>query len=161
METLVKEVSLLSEDLVKKCIEKNQKIVFAESMTGGLLASLVTSIPDASKVLKESFVVYSNEAKVKILNCKRKTIDQYSVYSKEIIEEMLEGLLSLSNASIRVAVSGIAGPKSYHDVQVGTVYIGIYIGDQKLIFKKKFQGDRQTIQYKTCIFIFKTIMNNI
>ncbi|MFP4478549.1 MAG: CinA family protein [Candidatus Izemoplasmatales bacterium] len=161
MKSLVENVNLLAKELVHKCIEKQFTIVFAESMTGGLLANLVTSVPDASKVLSESFVVYSEEAKEKILHCKKETINQYSVYSQQVIIEMIEGLKTLSNAHILVSVSGIAGPKTYKDIDIGSVYMGIEICGKQMVFKEKFQGSRQEITYKTCEFIFKKIISNI
>ncbi|MDA3932285.1 MAG: CinA family protein [Tenericutes bacterium] len=161
MKPIIEEVHLLAKDIVERCIKKKLKIVFAESMTGGLLASLVTSVPDASKVISESVVVYSEDAKINILNCKKETLDKCSVYSDEVIQEMLDGLKALSNSDIFVAVSGIAGPKTYNDLDVGTVYIGIDIFNKRLIFKEKFTGDRLMIRYKTSKFIFNTIINNI
>lgn len=161
MESLIENVNLLAKDLVHLCIKKNLKIVFAESMTGGLLANLVTSVPDASKVLSESFVVYSEDAKVNILNCKKETINTYTVYSEEVIGEMLDGLKEWSNADILVTVSGIAGPKTYEDIDIGTVYIGISIKGKRMIYKEKFNGNRQTIVYKTGEFILNTIISNI
>jgi len=160
MKSLIEKVEGLAKDLVEACIQKQLKIVFAESMTGGLLASLVTSIPDASKMLSESFVVYSEQAKINILNCKRDTIDKHSVYSKDVIIEMLEGLKTISKADILVAVSGIAGPKTYNDLEVGTVYMGIEIHGKRHIYKEVFHGNRKTITYKTSQYIFNTIINN-
>lgn len=154
-------VNQLAKDLVVLCRENGLKISFAESMTGGLLVSQITRIENASKILEESFVVYSNEAKKRILSCKEETIQKYSVYSKEIVCEMLEGLKSLSQAHIKVAVSGIAGPKTYDKFQVGQVFIGIEIKNERFTFDKHYSGDREDIQWKTAEFIFEFILNQI
>jgi len=148
----------LSYQLVQLLIKKNLKISFAESMTGGLFASELTRIEDASKVFKESFVVYSDQAKIDVLKCKKTTIDQYTVYSKQVIEEMLLGLRKQSEADILVAVSGIAGPRTYHGLVIGTVYIGIDYQGQIINEKHHFNGDRQEIRYQTLIFTFNKLI---
>jgi nicotinamide-nucleotide amidase len=153
-----KESQALAKRLVNNLIEKQQTIVFGESMTGGLLASLITGVEDASKVLKESFVVYSDLAKIKYLHCKPSTIERHSVYSEEIIEEMIHGLSIESNADILVAVSGIAGPKSYQDLLVGTVFIGIQKEDHINLYQEHFKGDREDIRYQTAIYIFEKLL---
>jgi nicotinamide-nucleotide amidase len=153
-----KESQVLAKKLVNKLIDEDQTIVFGESMTGGLLASLVTGVEDASKVLKESFVVYADLAKIKFLHCKPSTIEEHSVYSDEIIEEMIHGLSIESNAHIRVAVSGIAGPKSFQDLTVGTVFIGIQREGVLNLYQEHFKGDRDDIRYQTAIFIFKNLL---
>ncbi|MGE4571963.1 MAG: CinA family protein [Candidatus Izemoplasmatales bacterium] len=152
------QVSDLSYQLVHLLIKKNLRISFAESITGGLFASELTRIEDASKVFHESFVVYSDQAKVNVLQCKKSTIDKYTVYSKQVIEEMLLGLRKQSEADILVAVSGIAGPRTYHDLDIGTVFIGIDYQGQIFNEKLHFSGDRQEIRYQTIIFTFNKII---
>jgi nicotinamide-nucleotide amidase len=153
-----KESQALASKLVKNLIKNNLTIAFGESMTGGLLASLITGVEDASMVLKESFVVYSDLAKIKYLHCKPSTIEEHSVYSHEIIEEMIHGLRIESNADVLVAVSGIAGPKSYQGLDVGTVYIGIQKDDRIEQYRQVFKGDRDAIRYQTAIFIFQNLL---
>lgn len=155
----VNRIKNLAEQVVGKLIKKGQTIAFAESMTGGLLASEITGVADASKVLKESFVVYADQAKIRLLHCQPSTIKRYSVYSFEVIKEMISGLSIESNADILVAVSGIAGPKTYNHIELGSVYIGIKFLDDLYLYKEKFNGDRQDVRYKTVEFIFDKILN--
>ena len=154
-------VNQLAKDLVVLCREKGMKISFAESMTGGLLVSQITRIENASKILEESFVVYSNQAKMRILSCKEETIKKHSVYSKEVVSEMIQGLNHFSQAHIKVSVSGIAGPKTYGDFKVGQVFIGIEINNELFTFKQHFNGDREEIQWKTTEFIFEYILSQL
>ena len=77
---------MYEKELVQLLKEKNYHISFAESITGGLCASTLINISGASDVIKESLIVYSNEAKIKYLNVNEKTIEKYNVVSKEVAE---------------------------------------------------------------------------
>ncbi|MFW5888809.1 MAG: CinA family protein [Bacillota bacterium] len=151
----------LSKDLVNSLKNKNLKIAFAESMTGGLLASEIIATADASKVIEESFVVYSNEAKQKILSCKKATIEKYSVYSFEVVREMVIGLKQISEADILVAVSGIAGPTADSDRKIGEVFLAIIINEKLYEDKINLTGTRNEIRYSCVKVIFTKILNLI
>ena len=137
----------LKRALVDYLTAKEKTITIAESCTGGLLASKITSVSGASKVLNGSMVTYSNEIKVKWLGVRKETIEKYGAVSKECVHEMLDGVQKAAEASIAVAISGIAGPTGgTEEKPVGTVYIGVLNGDSKVIEKFHFEGDRTFIQ---------------
>jgi len=148
----------LATKVIELCRISGNHLIAAESMTGGLLISELTNIPNASQVIDRSFIVYSDQAKEDILNVDQQLIQQYSVYSTEVVQAMLDGLTMKSNADIRVAISGIAGPTSYNHQPVGRVYIGIAYGEKTQLFIKQFSGTRLDIRQKTVIFIFETII---
>lgn len=157
-ENLRTEISLLANRIIGLATLKNKKISFAESMTGGLLASSLTNEPGASKIFEKSFIVYSDKAKIDLLDVETKTIKDYSVYSFETIEAMLEGLKDKTKSEILVAVSGVAGPNPDKNRNVGEVYVGFMI-DQKIeLFLKNFNGDRETIRLETVRFCFEHIL---
>ena len=120
------------EELVKVLIEKNMTIASAESCTGGLFASHIVDVPDASKVLNASVVTYSNDAKTKYANVNPDLIEKYGAVSEEVAMAMAEGISKETNANVGVSFSGVAGPTGgTPDKPVGTVCIGIYIdGDR-------------------------------
>lgn len=120
------------EELVKVLIEKNMTIASAESCTGGLFASHIVDVPDASKVLNASVVTYSNEAKTKYANVSPDLIEKYGAVSEEVAMAMAEGIAKETDANVGVSFSGVAGPTGgTPDKPVGTVCIGIYIdGDR-------------------------------
>lgn len=93
------------EEIVKYLINNNISIATMESCTGGLLASLITDIPGASNILKFSAVTYSSEYKIK-LGVKKDTIDKYSVYSKEVAQEMAYNIAIYSNSILGVGITG-------------------------------------------------------
>lgn len=140
--------------------EKKYTISFAESATGGLLASSIVDIPDASWVLAESLVTYSNEAKMKYLDVKKETIDKYNVVSIEVVKEMAIGLNKLTNSNVCVSVSGVAGPSGgTKEIPVGTICIGFYINGYEYQVKEVFSGTRNEVRIKTKEYIFKTLID--
>ena len=145
--------------LVKKLIRKKLKISFAESCTGGLLASSITSINGASKIFSLGFITYSNEAKIKILKVNKNIIKKYGAVSTENCKSMVINLSKISKANINVAVTGIAGPKGGTKKKpVGLVYIGIKKGNKILISKNIFRSkNRVSIQKLTVKKAFKIV----
>jgi len=120
------------------CKQKNVKIGFAESCTGGLISHKITSIPGSSAYFTGSFVVYSYEMKESLLGVKKETLDQYGAVSEETVIEMVDGGLRHSDADIIVAVSGIAGPGGgTPDKPVGTIWLAI--GNKNKTETKKLQ----------------------
>lgn len=120
------------------CVQKNVKIGFAESCTGGLISHKVTSIPGSSAYFTGSFVVYSYEMKESLLGVKKETLDQFGAVSEETVREMVQGGLQHSDADIMVAVSGIAGPGGgTPDKPVGTIWLAI--GNKNKTESKKLQ----------------------
>ena len=145
--------------LVKKLIKKKLKISFAESCTGGLLASSITSINGASKIFSLGFITYSNQAKIKILKVNKNIIKKYGAVSVENCKSMVINLSKISKANINVAVTGIAGPKGGTKKKpVGLVYIGIKKGNKILISKNIFRSkNRVSIQKLTVKKAFKIV----
>ena len=137
--------------LVKKLIKKKLKISFAESCTGGLLASSITSISGSSKIFNLGLVTYSNQAKIKFLKVNKNIIKKYGAVSHECCSAMVNNLSKISKANINVSITGIAGPKGGTKLKpVGLVYIGIKRGNKIQIFKYLFKNKkRSSIQKST------------
>ena len=138
--------------LIRILTKKKLKISFAESCTGGLLASTITSISGASKVFNLGLVTYSNQAKIKILKVNKNIIKKYGAVSHECCSmQWSKNLSKISKANINVSITGIAGPKGgTKQKPVGLVYIGIKKGNKisvnKCLFKSK---KRSSIQKAT------------
>lgn len=131
-------------------LEKELRIGFCESCTGGLIASRFTAIPGASEVFDRGIVTYSNEAKMDELSVKSSTLTNYGAVSKETALEMSQGLLKKSNVDIALSVTGIAGPDGgSNEKPVGLVYIGISTKRESFFIEKKLFGSRTSIQNKT------------
>ena len=141
----------ITQKLIKKLIRKGLKISFAESCTGGLLSSTITSINGSSRVFEMGFITYSNESKTKLLGVSKKTISQFGAVSSETCLSMVNNLSKISKSDINISITGIAGPKGGTKLKpVGLVYIGIKKG-KKVIIKKNFfkKANRLSIQKMT------------
>lgn len=118
--------------LVNKLIINNLHISCAESCTGGLLTSSIVSIPNASKILNESFITYSNQSKINILKVNEKTIERYGVVSENVVSEMVHGLEEITKSEINVAISGITGPTGETEIKpIGMVCFGFKIFEKE------------------------------
>lgn len=124
--------------IVKQLKKSNKTITFAESCTGGLLASQICQISGASEVFKGSFVTYSDEIKNKWLGVDNEILKTKTAVSKECVESMLKGAIKNANANFALAVSGYAGPSGGDENNpVGTIFIGA-IDDKENILVEKF-----------------------
>ena len=137
--------------LVKKLNINKLNISFAESCTGGMLASKITSISGASKVFGLGLVTYSNQAKISVLKVNKNIIKKYGAVSPECCEAMVKNLAKISKAQINVSITGIAGPNGGTKTKpVGLVYIGVKNKNKILITKNIFkQKSRKAIQNAT------------
>ena len=120
------------EELVSLLIEKQMTIASAESCTGGLFASHIVDVPDASRVLNASVVTYSNASKVKYAKVSYDTIEKFGAVSEQVAGEMAEGIAEETSANVGISFSGVAGPSGGNSKKpIGTVCVGCYI-DGKL-----------------------------
>ena len=128
---------------VKELIKKGITISFAESITGGLLASTVTDFSGSSIILSESYVVYSNQAKQKILGLLKSFFDNHSVYSTACVQEMTTKLREKTSTDVCIASSGVAGPEGgSKENPVGTVYYDIFYNKKHYPNKIQIHGTR-------------------
>ena len=153
-------MKILANKLVKKLIKRKLKISFAESCTGGMLSSAVTSISGSSKVFDLGLIIYSNKAKINVLKVPKKIISKYGAVSNECCLSMVKNLSKISKANISVSITGVAGPNGGTKLKpVGLVYIGIKKGKnitvQRNLFKSK---NRILIQKATTLKVLKTIL---
>lgn len=140
--------------LVDKLKELNYTISFAESCTGGLLASTIINVSGSSSVIKESYVTYSEEAKMKILGVNKNTLEKYTVYSKEVALEMAKGLKKISNSNVCVSVTGIAES----DKNECCCYYCMIINDEIIVKKYITSGTRNVVRSNYAIHILGEIL---
>lgn len=107
-------------------LKKSMTISVAESCTGGLISSRLTDIAGSSAFIKENYVTYSNQAKVKLLSVSEKTLKTFGAVSEECALEMVSGLSKTTGCDISLAITGIAGPAgATENKNIGLVYIAI------------------------------------
>ena len=141
----------VAKNIVELFKKKKIKISFAESCTGGLLSSSITSISGSSKIFTLGLVTYSNQSKINILKVPKKIIIKHGAVSYETCLSMVENLSKISKTNVSVSVTGIAGPKGGTPKKpVGLVFIGIKKGNKTLVKKHIFKNKkRSSIQRST------------
>ena len=154
-------MSDLSLKIVKLLTKNKLTLSFAESCSGGLLASSITSISGSSKVFNMGFVTYSNNAKVKLLKVPKKTITKYGAVSYETCLSMVKNLSKISKSNISISITGVAGPKGgTKEKPVGLVYIGLKKGSKTIVKKNLFKNKKRiSIQKATVKQALKMIFN--
>lgn len=134
-------VIAVSEDKIEKILaemltERNLTISTAESCTGGELAKMITSVSGSSKYFLGGMVAYATEKKIKILNVSKDTVEQFTVVSEQVAQEMAKGCQQLFETHISLSTTGVAGPGKGEDGKdVGTVYYTIRIHNQEVTSK--------------------------
>lgn len=139
--------------LVELLLKNNMTISFAESCTGGMLASTLINVSGSSNVINESYVTYSEEAKMRILGVSKETLNKYTVYSSEVAEEMAEGLKKVTHANVCASVTGKAEDES----GICKCDYCIIVNDSKVLENVSFQGSRNQVRTMQS----KHIMNRI
>ena len=139
---------------------KKLKLAIAESCTGGMLSSAITSVGGSSKVFNLGLVTYSNESKIKVLKVTKKTIKKYGSVSEQVCAAMAKNVSKIGKTKMSISVTGIAGPNGGSKKKpVGLVYIcikkGNNISTKKYLFKNK---GRSYIQKKAVDKCLKLIL---
>ena len=132
----------LKKKIISVLKRKKLSLAIAESCTGGLLSSSITSISGSSKVFKLGLVTYSNQAKISILKVPKKIIKNYGAVSVQCCLSMVNNLSKISKSKICVSITGIAGPSGGTKKKpVGLVFIALKKGKKvtikKCLFKNK------------------------
>ena len=153
-------MNAISKNIVKKLIKKRIKISIAESCTGGLLSSSITSVSNSSKIFTLGLVAYSNQSKIKVLKVSKKIIKKYGAVSKQVCLAMVKNIAKIGKTNISISVTGIAGPGGgTREKPVGLVYVGIKRGNKinikKYLFKNK---GRSYIQRTTTYKCLRSIL---
>ena len=142
----------LSLKIVKLLTKKKLTISFAESCTGGLLSSSITSISGSSKVFNMGLVTYSNNAKIMLLKVPKKIIKKYGAVSYETCLSMVKNLNKISKSNISISITGIAGPNGgTKEKPVGLVYIGLKKGSKTIIKKNLFKNKKRILIQKAIV----------
>ena len=151
----------LSQNIVSVLSKKRLKISFAESCTGGLLSSSITSISGSSKIFTLGLVTYSNQSKTSVLKVPKNIIRKHGAVSYEACFSMVKNLSKITKTNISVSITGVAGPNGgTKQKPVGLVYIGIKKGNKTLVKKYFFKNKKRiSIQRAAVIKSLNLILN--
>ena len=134
----------LSKKVINLLRKKKLKISFAESCTGGMLASSITAIRGSSKIFTLGLITYSNQSKINILKVRRNIIIKHGAVSYETCLSMVKNLSLISKTHVSVSITGVAGPGGgTKSKPVGLVYIGVKKGKKILIKKYLFKSKKR------------------
>ena len=141
----------LNKNIISLIKRKKMKLAIAESCTGGMFSSGITSVSGSSKIFTMGLVTYSNQAKTSILKVPKKIIKQYGAVSVQCCLAMVNNLSKISKSKVCISITGIAGPKGGSKQKpVGLVYIGIRVGKKVIVNKCNFKNKgRAYIQKQT------------
>ncbi len=140
--------------------EKKLKIAFAESLTGGSIASELVRHPGASDVFELAVVAYSKKMKKKLLNVDEKLIIDYGIVSKQVAEKMALEIKKLSGSDISVGTTGNAGPSIQRGSRLGEVWICVSFLDDVKHYFFQFENNREAIIKETVRAVF-TLLNQL
>ena len=147
-----KDIQDISQKCISLALEKSITLASAESLTGGMIGSALTSIPGSSSVYKGAVVSYTNEIKNRILHVDNKTLETYTAVSSETAHEMVSHIKELYDVDIAVAVTGIAGPGGGSETTpVGTVWVGIAVKDTVETVVLHLEGTRDEIRSQVVV----------
>ena len=145
-------MKLLSKKLIKKLISKKIKISVAESCTGGMLSSAITSVSGSSKVFSLGIIAYSNQSKTQTLKVSKNIIRKYGSVSKQVCSAMVKNVSKIGKTNMSVAITGIAGPDGGTTIKpVGLVYVGIKKGNKVEVKKYLFKNKGRTYIQKAAV----------
>lgn len=140
-------MSAVVERVGDRLIARGERLVLAESCTGGMVTARVTDRPGASRFLVAGLVAYSNEAKESLLGVRQETLIAHGAVSEAVALEMLDGARRRTGAEAAIAVTGIAGPDGgTPEKPVGTVWIGAALGAETRARLFRFDGDRAEVR---------------
>jgi len=156
---------ILISDKLKEIIAKiggKLTISTAESITGGLISSIITDTPGSSRFFKGGVVSYSNYSKIKLLNIKENILKKYGAVSRTVCLNMARNVKGIFKSDYALSVTGFAGPEA-ENKKIGLVYCCILgPGGYEKVFEKKFIGSRREIKFRTAQFVLnklRTAMN--
>jgi nicotinamide-nucleotide amidase len=151
--------SCIASYIIDKLSEHEKTISFAESCTGGLLTYFFTKNNGSSKILNGSLVTYSNIMKENWLGVNNSTLQEFGAVSNEVVLEMSEGAMNVSEADYTISISGIAGDTGGTiSKPVGTIHLGIRTKDEHNELRINLNGDRNYIQHQSVLFAVKLLI---
>ena len=151
-----------NQKIVSLLKKKKLKLAIAESCTGGMLSSAITSVSGSSKVFILGLVTYSNQAKTSILKVPKQIIKKNGAVSVQCCLAMVNNLSKISKSKVCISITGIAGPKGGSKQKpVGLVYIGVKIGKKVVVNKCNFKNNGRTFIQKQTVKKALNLLGNL
>lgn len=148
------------EEIIAKFTKNKITLAVAESCTGGYISNMLTNVSGASNVFERGIVCYSNSSKIDLLNISPDYIIQYGAVSEIVAKHMANNIRILSNVTIGIGITGIAGPTGgTTEKPVGLVYVGFSTQNETIVKKYQFHVDRIKFKEKVLKEILSLLQN--
>jgi nicotinamide-nucleotide amidase len=149
--------------LIKTLREKKLTLAMAESVTCGLAAHKLSTMPGVSEVLVGSIVCYTPEIKISLLKVPKKLINKYSCESAQVTRSLVQNLCKLIKADLHVAVTGLASPggSETKNKPVGTIFISVCYKNKIHSKRFLFKGSPVLIRTKACDVMFDLLFDSL
>lgn len=157
------QLSALADQLGSELVSKKNKLVTAESCTGGWVGRVITSVTDSSRWYDRGFITYSNASKREMLEVSSEVIARYGAVSEQTVRAMAEGALKNSQAQFALSITGIAGPGGGSDEKpVGLVWFAwTGKGGETRSESSQFTGERQDVQKQAVRFALQGMLGYV
>lgn len=138
--------------LVSDLRSQGLSLATAESLTGGMLGSIVTSVPGASAVFRGGVISYATDVKVDLLGVPKELVDAVGVIDPDVAMHMAQGVARLVDSEIALATTGVAGPDWQDGKPPGTCFIGLYDSRDGATYASALMltGSRNEIREQVC-----------
>lgn len=137
----------LAEQLLDGLRARGLTVATAESLTGGLLAAAITSVPGASSAMRGGVVAYATDVKGRLLRVPQSVLDSVGAVSAQTAASMARGARDLLAADLGIATTGVAGPDPVGDLPPGTAYVAAVLGEGPVVVQRlSMPGDRGQVQ---------------
>lgn len=149
MSSGAEDVANAAERLVADLTSRGLTIATAESLTGGLLAAAITSVPGASVVLRGGAVTYATDTKASVLGVDADLLGRVGAVDAEVAVQLAEGARRLFAADLGVGTTGVAGPTEQDGQPVGTVFVAVAGEGIRRVVELSLSGSREEIREGT------------
>jgi nicotinamide-nucleotide amidase len=136
--------------------ERNLSLGLAESMTGGLVASRLVTVPGSSAWFRGSVVAYDSHVKFDVLG-----VPQGPVVSEAAARAMAEGATRVLGADVGLSVTGVAGPTEQEGMSVGTAFLGLALEGRTEVIELHMPGDRDRIRQFAAISLLDLLRRRL
>ncbi len=152
----------VEEDVGRLLTERGETLAIAESLTGGLVGSMVTDVPGSSAYFLEGIVAYSNDAKMALLGVDERTLIDHGAVSKQVAREMARGVRKGAGADWGIATTGIAGPTGdTEDKPLGLVYISVTGRGRTVVRRQVIKGDRLEVKRASAEAVLRLLLQEL
>lgn len=149
------QIENIAKTLVETLTLRGERLTCAESLTGGMVASAIVSVPGASNTFFQGFVTYADQAKIQTLNISASVLAEFGAISSSTAELMAVGAKSKCDAHMSLATTGNAGPGAAEGKAVGLVYTAVCYRDKIKVTEHHFTGDRNSIRMQTLLSVLE------